>query len=343
MRRAAIFVLLAVALDLAGGAALDRLFRRVRTGDAGGLLNYAIEKDADVLVLGSSRARHHFVPAILSEKLGLTVFDAGLDGHEFLYGAVLLDLWRRTHAPPRAIVVHVDAHSLLRNEDELQKAALLAPYVDESERAREVLYARGRYERLKLASRLYRFNGKALSIAKNLFERPDPGFDGYVPLERTRTAAELPRRPHGEAMRIAATPYWELKVRYLEEIAAWCAANGTRLFLVHSPTWLEDREARDLWQGRLARLVAGWPAVELVDVSDATFPREFAGRAELYDDAHHLNARGAALFSSIVGDLLRERLPPPAGAPRRVSARPAPARAVSEVSTTPARAAAVSP
>jgi hypothetical protein len=329
MKRLALFLVLLASVDLVGGAALQRLYRRTLTGEAGGLFNYQLTKEAEVLALGSSRARHHFVPPVLREKLSMTVFNAGLDGHEFLYTAVLVDLWRRVHAPPRVVLLHVDAHSLLRDQRELQRAVLFAPYVDESERAREILLARGPYEPVKLVSRLYRFNGKVLPMLKNLFLRPDPGFDGFVPLAGTLDPKTAELTPHDEAMHMAQEPYWELKVRYFEDLVAWCRASGTRLFLVHGPAYLEDRAAYDVWMRRLERFVARYPDVELVDISEATHP-ELAGRADLYDDAHHLNARGAAVFSTLLGDAVREGLARGA-APRRVTARASPPRAEVEV------------
>jgi hypothetical protein len=318
MKKLLVFLALAAGLDVAGGALLGRLYRRTLTGENGGVVNYALTQDADVLVLGSSRARHHFDPKVLGERLFLRVYNAGLDGHEFLYGATLFDLWQRSHPAPRAVLVHVDAHSLTRHEEELQKATLLAPYVEESARAREVLEARDPYERVKLLSHLYRYNGKALPILKNLLARPAPGFDGFVPLTRTLDAAHPDLTPHEEAMRLAERPFWDLKIRYLDEMAAWCDEHHARLVLVHSPAYREDREAHDLWTERLSQLLASRPGVELVDIGEATHP-EWRGRADLYDDAHHLNARGAALFSAELADELRARaLRPPML--RRVSA-----------------------
>ena len=39
------------------------------------------KKKADVLILGSSRARHTFQPKMIADSTGLTAYNAGYDGH----------------------------------------------------------------------------------------------------------------------------------------------------------------------------------------------------------------------------------------------------------------------
>src|SRR2546423_4352114 len=114
MRRLFIFIgvaALLVIMDIALGASLGRLYRKTRTGESGGLINDAISRHAQVLLLGSSRMRHHAMPAVLGHKLLLTAFNAGIDGQDFLYAMMLFDLWQRSNAPPEAIVLNVDSDS----------------------------------------------------------------------------------------------------------------------------------------------------------------------------------------------------------------------------------------
>src|SRR5919197_2165224 len=107
MRSLLAFVLLAVAIDRVGGEALDAAYRRA-AGGGYGLVNHQLATGADVLVLGSSRARNHVDPAVLREELSSSEFNAGVAGHDFLYAMMLFDLWRRAHPAPRAIVLNVD-------------------------------------------------------------------------------------------------------------------------------------------------------------------------------------------------------------------------------------------
>src|SRR5262245_64749898 len=85
MKRVIVFVLLVVLLDLGLGWVLARIYRQSFTGDRFGLLNYALTQEPQILVLGSSRAQYHIMPSVLTKELGLTAYNAGLKGQDFLY------------------------------------------------------------------------------------------------------------------------------------------------------------------------------------------------------------------------------------------------------------------
>jgi hypothetical protein len=314
MRRVAAFALLAVALDWGIGGALGLLYRRTFTGERGGLTNYALAKDADVLILGSSRAQYQVMPSVLREKLSLTAFNAGLKGHDFLYSVLLFDLWKRTHAAPRAALLQVDIESLLERRSELDAAQIFSPYLDDSPLVREVLYSADPFKRLEYWSRAYRFNGKAFSIARNLAARPDLQSDGFIAalgtlnpatdavavnaLDQDATAIEQARRPFSPA-----------KIRYLRDLAAYGEERGMRVVLFHTPLYGQDRQAHDAWAGRIHALAADL-SIDFIDICEATHPHVFRGRPALYNDANHLNAHGAVVYSHLLADELKARLGP---------------------------------
>ncbi len=302
------FLLCLLALDRAVGWTLSHLYKRTLTGEGCGLINLALQRDSDVLVLGSSRAKHHIVPAILSARLGASVFNAGVNGQEFLYAVMLLDLWKREHRAPAAIILNVDPGSFSRVEDEIRKTSVFSAYYDQNERVQEIISMRGQYERLKYLSYSYRFNGKVLPILKNLGKRPNDTFDGYAPLlgpsdlSWWSPAQANPLESQGDL--------FDVKLRYLDEIVQWCQRNGTRLFLVHSPYWRSNPVAMRAWRGRMSTLMASYPGVEFIDISEETYPEVFSARPELFRDGAHLNGSGARVFSELLADELARRLAP---------------------------------
>jgi hypothetical protein len=313
MKRVLVFVLLVVSLDVGIGSMLGRLYRLTLTGERGGLTNYALTKDVDVLVLGSSRAQYHVMPSILREKLSMTAFNAGLKGHDFLYAVMLFDLWKRRHAPPRAILLQVDIESILERDGELEAAQIFAPYLDESGLVREVLYSADRYKRFEYMSRAFRYNGKAFVIARNLFAHPDPRFDGFVaalgtlkPTTGTKFLNALDQ--DATALELARRPFWDTKIHYLRELAEYALQHQTRLFLLHTPLYQQDPVAHRTWANRIESLIAGLPGVAFVDICEATQPETFARRPDIYSDVNHLNARGAAIFSNLLASQLHARL-----------------------------------
>lgn len=299
------FVLLAAALDALLGFGLARLYGRVKTGDNGGLLNYTLSRHAQVLLLGSSRMRHHAMPSVLSQQLSLKTLNAGMDGQDFLYAVMLLDLWKRSHPPPQIIVLHVDPESLARYDEELHVATVFSFYYDRSALVRQILNQRSPFERLKYLSRSYRANGKVLSILKNLCVQPDNHFDGFQALKGTFVPGQGAAQPSGPADPASALPCWDFKVRLFAELVAYCRQNGTRLFLVHSPRYHELKAVHDAWVRSLQRFLAAYPGVQFIDLSAWACPGAFEGKADLFRDGSHLNSRGARVFSELLAARLR--------------------------------------
>ena len=302
------FAILAVLLDVATGAALHQLYRRTKTGEAGGSINYAISREAQVLLLGSSRMKHHAVPSVLSQRLSMNVFNAAIDGHDFLYALMLMDLWKRTNTPPRIIILHVDPNSFNRVESELQKTAVFSFYFDESRMVREILCRRSPFERIKYFSRCYRANGKVLPIIKNLFVHPDSRFDGFEALSGTLPPS-LPKTPFTQAsVQVKTTEFWDLKIRCFEALVDYCRQNGTCLFLVHSPRYREGQMVHDAWVNELSKFLVAYPEVEFIDISEFTYPEIFAGKPGLFKDESHLNGEGAKIFSELLATALKARM-----------------------------------
>jgi hypothetical protein len=303
-------VALVVIVDMTLGASFGWLYRKTRTGESGGLINDALSRHAQVLLLGSSRMRHHGVPAVLKRKLSLTAFNAGMDGQDFLYAVMLFDLWQRSNAPPNAIVLNIDSDSFEKNDEELQRAGVFSFYYDDSPLVRQILNERSRFERLKFLSHAYRANGKVLAIGKNLFSHPVPDFDGFEPLSghlsTNRSSCVVKSTSEGgPAVTATAAEFWSLKVECFKRLAEYCRKHGTRLVLVQSPRYREDPRAHDAWVRVLSEFLASYPGVEFVDLSTCAHPEVFRDKAELFKDGSHLNEQGAEIFSTMLAEALQ--------------------------------------
>jgi hypothetical protein len=311
MKQVIAFVLLTVLLDQGLGSVLDRIQRQTFTGDRGGLLNYALTQEPQVLVLGSSRAYFQIMPSVLTEKLGLTAYNAGLKGQDLLTSVMLYDLWKHRHPPPKILVMTIEIESLIPRETEVNTAQIVAPYLDESPLVREILYSGGPFKRFEYLSRTYRFNGNVLSLAKQGFHRPPPGYNGFIvtpgaldpatetgvlnALDQDRTAAEM-----------AQIPFSPQKLGYLRALAEETARNGTRFYLLHTPIFRQDEAAHRVWVDKLRLTLAGMPGVQFVDLCITTHPELFT-RPELYRNLNHLNRAGAEILTGLLAEEIKER------------------------------------
>jgi hypothetical protein len=322
MKRLVLFIVLALCLDRLIGAGLSVLERRTQAGDRSGALNYALTRDAGILVLGSSRAKYQIMPAVLSRKLGVTAFNAGLKGQDFLYSVMLFDLWKMRHEPPRALVLTIEMESLIERESEVAAAQIVAPHIDESELVREVLYSASPYKPIEYQLRAYRYNGQVFSILRHFRTRVDPRADGfeagvgqYNPNSDEGTVVNALDQ-HITQMEMAGRPYSGQKLRYLRSLAEWSSHHGSRLFLVHTPLYRQDHDAHALWMSRLRAVVATLPGTEIVDLCTESHPELFAGKPEIYLNQNHLNGAGAEILSELLAQRMAVSLAQSPGIPR---------------------------
>lgn len=306
LRRSLILVVVAIILDWGMGRGLGALYRMTNSGELGGLINGALRSRADVLIVGSSRAKHHISPRVLSESIPGLIYNAGVNGQDFLYGVMLLDLWSTRQPAPRIIVWHVDPKSLVHSNQELQKASIFSAFYGESERVREVILRRSRLERLKYLSQSFRYNGKVLPILKNLLVKEDVRSDGFVALTGTLQVAGATEG--GSQSDVGVAPPDAIKLRYLDEVVAYCRRNGSRLVLVHSPMLVESGLERAAWIDQVRGVVDRYGDVEFLDLSERSFPQVFSGHPELFMDPTHLNGQGAALYSRLLAKELAVRV-----------------------------------
>ena len=109
------------------------------------------------------------------------------------------------------------------------------------------------------------------------------------------------------AIEQAGRPYAESKLRYLRGLAEQAARDQTLLVLFHTPLYKQDPAAHRLWVTRMQDVLARMP-IAFLDICEATRPDVFANRPHIYSDTNHVNAAGAVLLSTILGDELRPHL-----------------------------------
>ena len=285
------FALLALLLlaDLGVGA----LCRYLETHSKGGYtaeFNYIADQMAEpVVIFGSSKASHHYDPAILADSLGLGVYNAGRDGNGIIFAYGQYQLIRRRH--PRVIIYDLIADFDIEQGDNTRYLNWLRrfhqrPGID------SIILSVDPTERWKMLSSMRQYNKQFIQIVYD-YLRPQPvPAQGYRPLEGTASSpAPDPSGP------------WQtdtLKLRYMRRLIADCRADGVRLIFVVSPHyWPLDRR-------RFA------PVEHMAAANDIPFlwhADRFLTDTTLFVDAAHLNARGAAAFTRLLVPALRPHLP----------------------------------
>ncbi|MDD7342518.1 MAG: hypothetical protein PUG64_02455 [Bacteroidales bacterium] len=279
-----------IAADLAVGMAGDALMWRMPdSGTFESDLNQALNhKCADVLILGSSKAKHHYVPQVLADSLQMSVYNAGADGHDVAYASMVLQSWL-TRCRPRVVVLDI-CNSMVNGDWVANSIGDVKCHYGANRAVTRHVDACGDWRlRLKLHSSLYRLNGCEVWLTKAYLKGrlPKPS-DGYSPL-------------HGSDMEPGVTTYGPFspsptEVEQLHAIARLCRQHGIALRMVLSPNHEIDNGMRR-WLAAEARR----SGVALTDFTER--PDLWADR--YYKDRGHMNHTGAVKFTSAMAPLLR--------------------------------------
>lgn len=174
---------------------------------------------ADSIIMGSSRALHHYDPNLLGNY-----YNVGEDrmGIVFNYGRLLL--LKQRHMP-RTIIYDVEPDYDLLADDNSAYLASLRPYFHRPG-IREIFGDVDSTEYIKMLFPFYPYNGRLLKLIADC-RHPSMNYDkGYSPYEGCEEIIpeKLPQNKHDP-----------LKYRYLHKLIDLCKQNHTRLIFTASP------------------------------------------------------------------------------------------------------------
>lgn len=279
-------LLLFIVLDRGFGYIIEQLYFNAK----GGIIaetNYAINKTKeDIIILGSSRAKHHYISNQIRDSLGLTVYNAGRDGHMLFYQTALLrSTFKRYN--PKLIILDFNGNLQYTSKD-YDRLATLLPYYDSNPEIKDIIHLKSYSEKFKLLiSKLYRFNSKLPSIVNAFLKVSENKLGGYNPLIGEYTDNSHEQNKFKEELIID-----DNKLKYYKEIIRLCENNNTRLLIVSSPYFsFNFKNTKSI---KLAKNIAKSNNIQFLDYSNNKF---FLGRSDIFFDYDHLNNKGADLFT----------------------------------------------
>lgn len=287
-----IILAIVVACDLVAGFIGNKML--LSTPDVGTLQTDAYQamfkKNADVLILGSSRARHSYEPRMITDSTGLTAYNAGIDGHGMNYALIVLQSFLE-RCKPKVVVLDVCAAMVtdewLNNsiDDVKQFYGLNTPltkYVNDL----------GTWQlKTKLHSNLYRLNSTITWMAKAR-ALPTRICDGYEPQFGNLT----------DTATINFTNFQtnDIQVKCFDEIIETCKNNNIELLVYIAPS-LEVTAKFQTWMNDYCKN----HSIVLKDYGCS--PLFFNSRNKYFNDSDHLNEDGAKILTNILIQNLKEK------------------------------------
>ncbi len=290
-----IFLVIVFLLDFLVGKTLYFLYFHQKSGSLY-RTTYSIEKtNAEMLVMGSSRANHHYAPYAFENRLGLSYYNVGRDGQYLLYNYAILKVILKRYSPKIIIFDFVNQELEFDSRD-YERLASLMPYYKKYPDIQPILQLKSSFEKIKLLSQIYPFNSYLLTIAigNTNFNRRDV-FDikGYIPLDGKWNEL-IKTTDNSRTIKIDSN-----KLKIYELFIQDCLKAHVKLYIVCSPYYFNFKSTP--LSITLGKKIAAKYHIDFYDFSQNP---SFISKPALFDDPYHLNDTGAKIFSDSIVNLL---------------------------------------
>jgi hypothetical protein len=273
------------------GYAMDYMSSHAKGG--GGAKRYHVNRttDEDILMFGSSRMAHHYNPKMIGDSLGMTCYNCGEDGNGIIYcyGLFVQIIKRYT---PKVIIYDVSGFDV--EKDDLTKyVGLLKPFAGDSD-VRDIIVSILPSDRLKLYSKLYRYNSTCVSLLGGMVGMP--AYEGgFEPLN-----VVMDYEPTIAVKKDEMTEIEPTKEKYLRSMIETCKEKNIKIIFAVSPTYRGGEFGPS--HPEMKKLCDEY-GIAFIDYRGL---KGVAECREYFKDSSHLNARGADVYT----DSLITRLKP---------------------------------
>ena len=280
-------------IDLAGGAMLENFYFKQQSG-YDYLTTYSIEKtNANILILGSSRAKNIYNTTIFEKQTGLTCYNTGRDGEPIFYHYAVLQAALKRYTP-KIVILSFDAGNFSKNTEAYDRITALLPYYKNHPEIHSTVALKGPYEKLKLLSNIYPFNSLLLPIIAGNSENNKEKYiniKGFIPLEFFFS---------GPLKTFDYTKEKDLdgiKINTYKLFIQDCINHKVELYIICPPYIINPIGIdHSILEGKK---IAQQYNIRFLDYSRDT---SFTNNPSLFADFRHLNVNGVELFSYKVID-----------------------------------------
>lgn len=297
--RILLVIVLLVIADSGIGSLMRKFYFKQESGDTY-LLTYAIDStEADILILGSSRAKHSYVPSIFQENLNMSCFNAGRDGTEHILFNNAQFTSITTRYSPKIIIFDIRPEDLIYNANEYDMLSPLMPYYKTHREIRYLINIRSPFERLKHLSAIYPYNSLIFQIIMgNLEMNKDrkPHENGYIPFLGSKLTNTL------DTLQTPVYPIDTYKTDIIKDMIISCKEKEICLVLIYSPTY---NIVMDNYYQRILNEICEENDIEYLNFSNV---HEILMNPDFFFDRTHLNDDGARKFSGLVSARLKDFL-----------------------------------
>lgn len=286
-----LFFAIVAVVDMAIGGVADYMQANAKGGDTKLLNDFVARDQYDIIILGSSRAHHHYVPQVFKDSLGFDCYNGGRDGNGIIFQyAIYKMITERYH--PKLVIYDVepafDLYEYKEDVNHTRYLSALKPYHKHPEVA-QTFKDVSTIEYIKVHSGLFRHNSALISIFIDfMVSRGDntESSKGYSPL--TGTMPQEHKYVDDEERVDDA-----LKQSYMLKLIKDASEHQIPLLIVASPKYGANNS-------ECFNVIKQYCKDYNVPFYDYYADSFFMAHPEYFKEPMHLNGDGAELFTKVV-------------------------------------------
>jgi hypothetical protein len=282
-------VIFTLILDLVFGKIYEKLYFSKASVKNDPLIYAVTATNEDILIFGSSRAKHHYNPKIISDSLGMSCYNVGSGGQNIYYHLAMLEATLERYTPKIVILelFYIDFEKT-PPQWETDKLGILLPFANKSEAAFNAVLLRGQTEKFKLLSSVYTFNSLQYSMLRNNFLPFNNHINGFIPIPRIWDKPLSQNEYDSNASD-------SLKMNALYQFIDLCNHKNVQLFITVSPIY--EKVVKESRYAVISNDLRQKYGIQVVSFENDSI---FIQHPEYFADPLHLNKKGAEKYTQSI-------------------------------------------
>lgn len=294
--RIMILLIIIVLIDLSFGFIMDYLRIHAKGGDTARAEYICNKTNEEILIMGSSRAAHHYIPSVLTDTLGLTCYNCGYDGCGVVLATCQLHMILKRYKPKYIIYELTPSFDFVAG-DNLKYIKPMRPYFFQGG-IDAVVNILDKTENWKCLSSFYRYNSNFYKIIQdNNGKVNEEDEHGYKKM--TKIAKDEPKKNKDYT---DVRPLDTIKINLLHTLIQTCKQNNIKIIFVVSPLYTGDSTSEVF--DPIFKIIQA----EDIIVLDHSCDRRFCKKRKYFVDSCHLSNEGTIEYSKVVASELRQIL-----------------------------------
>lgn len=255
--------------------------------------------NADVVIVGASEANHSYIPSLLQDGLGMSVYNCGKDGCRFYYqNAMINGILDRYN--PKMIIWSISPNEFcVPSQEDKDNLSQLNPFYKDNDICKQALITKSKFEPLKLLLNSYCYNSRLFPyIYKSIMPDYSYEYGGYAPLYGSNKNLQIKEIKWKDS-------YDSVINQAFDNTINRCVQNGVQIVFVFTPR-LEKGDYQDLFSYKQLRVSINQHDLPIIE---DLYHDSSLMKPSLYKDNAHLNNEGALIFNELLLNKIKHLIP----------------------------------